>query len=251
MEPAKLLRICRKLGFIKTTALLTAIAAVLSVAITVVIMIITAGLTLRGIITATVAPLIVGAVMSLLFLKILFQLEAAGAELKKLAVTDELTGVYNRRYFLDTAEREIARALRFGKPFSSILLDIDGFKRINDSYGHGTGDAVLATVASTCLRHCRKIDTFARYGGDEFYFLLPECTREEAKTFAERIRSAVERIRVDCRGQPVPVTASLGVQAFQGSHDSLERLLIRTDSAMYAAKQAGKNSVSVEAVSGK
>ena len=151
-------------------------------------------------------------------------------------------------YFLDTAEREIARSLRFGKPFSSILLDIDGFKRINDSYGHAAGDAVLTTVASACLRHCRKIDTFARYGGDEFYFLLPECTQEEAQAFAERIRSAVEHLRVEYEGKSIPITASLGVQVFAGAQDSLERLLIRTDSAMYAAKQAGKNLVSIDAV---
>lgn len=251
MQPAKLRGFLRKLGFVPATALLTAVASGASVAITVAVMAITGDFDARGVLLAACVPMIVATLMSLQFLKMVFQLDAAEAELKKLAITDELTGIYNRRYFLDSAEREMARALRFGKPFSCILLDIDGFKRINDGYGHNTGDEILKAVASTCLRHCRKIDTFARYGGDEFYFLLPECTQEEAKTFAERIRWAVERIRFEYEKQPVPVTASLGVQTFKGPEDSLDRLLIRTDSAMYAAKQAGKNKVSVVAAPGK
>lgn len=244
VQKLKLRKLVTRLGFIKTATLLIAIATVVSVSITLLLMTITGVYTVHGMITSALVPLLVGTILTFVFVHMLNQLETAELELRKLAITDELTGVYNRRYFLDSAEKEIARSLRFGKPFCSILLDIDGFKRINDSFGHGAGDEVLIAVSSTCLRHCRKIDTFARYGGDEFYFLLPECTKEEAQTFAERIRSAVERIRIDYDGESIPITASLGVQAFAGAQDSLDRLLIRTDNAMYAAKQSGKNTVS-------
>jgi len=251
MHHVELRAIIKRLGFVKATVLLVAIATVVSIGITIVLMSATGSFAVSGIVIAVVVPLCVGTLMSFLFLKILFQLEEAEAELKTLAVTDELTGVHNRRYFIETAEREIARCLRFGKAFSAILLDIDSFKKINDSHGHSVGDAVLVSVAAACLRHCRKIDTFARYGGDEFFFLLPECTQKEAETFAERIRTAIEQVRVDVGGKSIPVTASLGVQAFEGAQDSLDRLLIRTDNAMYAAKQSGKNAVSVAAAAKK
>jgi diguanylate cyclase (GGDEF)-like protein len=251
MQVVKLHPIFLKLGFAKTIIVLTAITICVSVFVTIIVMYIDGLMNLHGIVIATLVPLIVVPLTSLSFMKKVFSLAAAESELEKLAITDDLTGIFNRRYFLDVAEREIARALRFGKPFAAILLDIDGFKKINDSHGHGAGDAVLSTLASICQRHCRKIDTFARYGGDEFYFLLPECTREEAQTFAERIRSAIEQIRIDYEGHSIPVTVSLGVQSFAGPEDSLDRLLIRTDNAMYAAKQSGKNTVSTDAVQGK
>lgn len=250
MQSIKLHPVFIKLGFAKTTIVLTIFAVCVSVAVTIGAMYIdrSVDVNLHGIIIAVLVPLIVVPLTGLSFIKTVFQLSAAETELEKLAITDELTGIYNRRHFLDVAEKEIARALRFGKPFATILLDIDDFKKINDSHGHAAGDAVLKNLTSLCLRHCRKIDTFARYGGDEFYFILPECTREEALTFAERIRSAVEQVRIDFEGSSIPVTVSLGVQTYTGSEDSLDRLLIRTDNAMYAAKQAGKNSVSTETV---
>ncbi len=248
MYLAKLRELVKKLGLVRTTAYLALIAALISVGVTLAMMAATDSFSVHGIVLAIAAPVVMSAVTTIVFLRMFFDLDTAEAALKKIAITDELTGVYNRRYFLDVAEREIARALRFGKPFSTILLDIDGFKKINDSYGHVAGDAVLAAVASTCLRHCRRIDTFARYGGDEFYFLLPECTQEEAQTFAERIRAAIEQFRIQYDGLAIPVTVSLGVQMFGGSEDSLDRLLIRTDNAMYSAKQAGRNRISVEPV---
>ena len=247
MQTIKLHPFFIKLGYVKTIIMLTVFTVCVSLFVTIVVFVIDGPLDIRGIFIAIVVPPIVVPVTGFSFIKTAFQLAESESKLEKLAVTDELTGIFNRRYFLDVAEREIARALRFGKPFAAILLDIDGFKKINDSHGHAAGDSVLVTVASVCQRHCRKIDTFARYGGDEFYFLLPECTREEALTFAERIRTAVEQIKVGYKGNTIPVTASLGVQSFAGAEDSLERLLIRTDNAMYAAKQSGKNTVSFEA----
>ncbi len=248
MQAVKLHPIFLKLGFVKTVILLTVFTVCVSLIVSIVVMYIYGRVDPEGLVIAIVVPVIVVPLTIISLMKTAFELVEAELELKKLAITDELTGIFNRRYFLDVAEREIARALRFGKPFAAILLDIDGFKKINDRYGHGAGDAVLVNLASICKRHCRKIDTFARYGGDEFYFLLPECTREEAQIFAERIRSAIEKMRVDYEGNSIPVTASLGVQSFTGAEDSLDRLLIRTDSAMYAAKQAGKNQISIEAV---
>lgn len=233
-----------KLGIGKSVAVITIISIAFSLVVTFIAMSIVGMYYARSFILATVVPALVGPFMSYIFVKIIFELNDLQDGLRKLATTDDLTGVFNRRHFTRVADNEIARAHRFGKTFSAIILDVDDFKRVNDQNGHSAGDAVLKSVATTCDRLCRRIDTFARYGGDEFLFLLPECSLTEAVAFAERIRAAVQELRIEHDGQVVRVTASLGVQAFAGGNESVETLLARADHAMYMAKEAGKNQVS-------
>ena len=236
--------IIRKLGVAGSVAILTVTAILLSLLVTLVAGAIAGGYEARSFMLATIVPAIVGPIMNLVFVRVILQLEEVEDRLRRLAVTDDLTGVYNRRHFLELASQEVARAARFGKPFSVIVLDIDYFKRINDENGHAAGDAVLKAVASNCLRYCRKIDTFARLGGDEFVFLLPETRLDEAVPFAERIRAAIADISVSHVGHVMRVTASLGVQTLEGNGEELESLLDRSDQAMYDAKESGRNRVS-------
>jgi diguanylate cyclase (GGDEF)-like protein len=234
----------RKLGVLGSVVILTAFAIVLSLFVTLVAGAVAGGYQSRSFVLATIVPAIVGPVMNLVFVRVILQLEEVEERLRRLAVTDDLTGVYNRRHFLGLADQEVARAARFGKPFSVIVLDVDSFKRINDENGHAAGDAVLKAVALDCLRFCRRIDTFARLGGDEFVFLLPETRLDEAVPFAERIRAAIADTRVGHLNRTISITASLGVQTYKEDGEALEGLLDRADQAMYDAKESGRNRVS-------
>lgn len=233
-----------KIGILKSIAVLTGVAVGVSVLVTFLAMAIVGNYYGRNIIFAAVVPAVTAPAMSYIILKIIFQLNEAEEKLRRLATIDDLTGAYNRRHFVEVAENEVARAHRFGKPFSAIILDIDDFKKINDVHGHSAGDEVLQAVATACVRLCRKIDTFARYGGDEFVFLLPECGLEEAVAFAERIRSAIASLRLERSGKTITVTSSLGVQAYSSGEDTVDQILVRADQSMYVAKESGKNQVS-------
>ena len=166
-------------------------------------------------------------------------------KLRVLAETDSLTGVYNRRYFTSVAEREVKRCLRYGHQLSFIILDLDRFKRINDRYGHSSGDEVLINTVKV-LRGClREVDTLARVGGEEFAVLLPDTALEGARQVAERIRAAVATAE-----QPIPtggmgVTVSLGVAELLSSDTDFDSLYRRGDRALYTAKERGRNRVSV------
>ncbi len=161
------------------------------------------------------------------------------------AVTDDLTGLSNKRRFREMLAKEAARAQRFGHDLSLLILDIDDFKRVNDTYGHLQGDEVLRGVARAIARESRGIDEPARYGGEEFVVALPETDSEGAIEMGERIRTAIESMRVariDGGGE-LGVTASVGVTTSNGAPNDLEGLIEAADSALYAAKAAGKNRV--------
>lgn len=165
-------------------------------------------------------------------------------EVQRLAVTDELTGSSNRRSFYELAEREFRRAKRYRRPVSAIMLDIDNFKRVNDTHGHLVGDAVLRELARRCHDTVREVDIFGRYGGEEFAVILPDTELDEAKhTLAERLRLAVSDRPFDTPGGPIDVTVSLGVAEVSADIPNLAALLDRADTALYAAKRAGKNRV--------
>jgi len=167
-------------------------------------------------------------------------------EVKLLAITDELTGLYNRRHFFEIANREFLRSHRFERPFCAIMADIDHFKTFNDTYGHAAGDTVLKTVAGLLSRHTRKIDIVGRYGGEEFSIVLPETDRESAFYTAERLRQIVEQAQVSPDGATrVSVTISLGLAMATGAEESLEALLEKADLALYEAKRGGRNQVVV------
>ena len=170
----------------------------------------------------------------------------AEAELQKLAVTDPLTNVYNRRYFFEVVELELVRAQRHNLNLSVAMIDLDHFKEINDNYGHVTGDQVLRTMADCFCDNLRKIDIVGRYGGDEFVILMPESDTAQAHKAAERLRKkAIASVR-KIQKFSHPITASMGLFTLSGDVDiKVKDFVDRADQALYAAKEAGRNRVSV------
>jgi diguanylate cyclase (GGDEF)-like protein/PAS domain S-box-containing protein len=166
------------------------------------------------------------------------------AEVQRLATLDELTNVFNRRRLFELGERELERSRRYQVPLSAILLDIDHFKKINDTYGHTVGDKVLTGIASMISRNIREIDLFGRYGGEEFVVLLPQAESVRAREVAERLRVLVSELRFHTERGEFSVTISLGIAGVTSEVHSLATLIDRADQAMYEAKQAGRNQVS-------
>ena len=166
-------------------------------------------------------------------------------EVQTLAITDPLTGLYNRRYLLTAGGSELVRACRYNHPLSVLMLDIDHFKRVNDTYGHPAGDAVLRAIAELCKTQLRVADITARYGGEEFAMLLVETFFQEALAVAERLRAAIEQTPIHTPQGIISVTASLGVAALDPDQPDphLNDLLQRADLALYQAKQSGRNRV--------
>jgi diguanylate cyclase (GGDEF)-like protein len=162
--------------------------------------------------------------------------------LREQALTDALTGLLNRRAFLESAGGELVRAARHHYPVSLLMVDIDRFKRINDTWGHPTGDAVIRALARVCADTVRKSDPCARMGGEEFALLLPHSELQGALELAERLREAVGRVEVpDARGA-VRCTVSIGVAQWQPG-EGLDALLQHADEALYASKRAGRDRV--------
>ncbi|WP_448206381.1 diguanylate cyclase [Azospirillum sp. sgz302134] len=172
-------------------------------------------------------------------------LEEANAKLEELATIDPLTGVWNRRHFLEFAAAELGRARRHGRRLSVFLLDLDHFKAVNDGYGHAAGDEVLRTAVARARGALRTSDQIARFGGEEFVILLPETDLPGAHIVAERVRAAIAGAPVSVDGRHVTVTGSLGVAEWNGAEPSIEQTLRRADAALYEAKQAGRNCVCV------
>jgi diguanylate cyclase (GGDEF)-like protein/PAS domain S-box-containing protein len=165
------------------------------------------------------------------------------ARIKEQAHTDPLTEVPNRRYFFDLAELEFQRADRYQHELAVIMLDVDNFKNINDTYGHDVGDQMLQHVARVCRATIRGTDLIGRYGGDEFFILLPETNLSAACLIAERLRNTIGECPVDFRSVPVPVTVSLGVAPKNQTTPNLNLLLRLADEAMYLSKRSGRNQV--------
>ena len=163
----------------------------------------------------------------------------------ELAVTDPLTGLHNRRYMFGQLEALAQRANKGGAPVAALLLDIDHFKKINDSFGHDVGDEVLREFAVRLASNVRAIDLTCRYGGEEFVAIMPDTTVEDAGRIAERIRRYIggSPFRVAQGAELLTVTISIGVAVLIGDNDTPEALLKRADEALYEAKAAGRNRV--------
>lgn len=165
------------------------------------------------------------------------------AEVQKLAITDALTGLYNRRGLFELGQREVERSRRYKRPLVAIMMDVDRFKFINDYYGHAVGDQVLQTVAKRCSDNMRRIDILGRLGGDEFIFLLPETDMFTASNVAERVRQTVAERPVVTEETSINVSVSLGVARATSATPDLDVLISRADAAMYVAKREGRNRV--------
>ena len=156
---------------------------------------------------------------------------------QQLAAIDGITGLYNRRHFMETAEAAFAHAQRLGQPFAALMIDVDNFKQINDVHGHIAGDQVLAELAQVCREHVRPDDIVGRYGGDEFIIMVPGITSLRAIQLADQLTRRVTRFH-GSDGKPLGYTASIGIAECPPDGD-LTTLLMHADLAMYEAKQAG------------
>jgi diguanylate cyclase (GGDEF)-like protein len=162
-----------------------------------------------------------------------------------LAITDDLTSLYNRRGFNELGQREFERARRFGRPLVTLMFDIDHFKDVNDAYGHAAGNQTLAMLAEVCRNELREVDLLGRYGGEEFVALLPETDLDGGRQAAERLRRAVAKSGHGHDHGPTTITISLGVAVLADSDETLAALIDRADRAMYLAKRTGRNRVCV------
>ncbi|HEX9022142.1 MAG TPA: diguanylate cyclase, partial [Nitrospirota bacterium] len=166
-------------------------------------------------------------------------------ELEHLSRTDGLTGLMNRRALTDSLAYEIDRADRYGSELSLVLCDIDSFKEINDNYGHDMGDRALQTISATLKTILRQTDIAGRHGGDEFMLILPETSVKGAENLAHKILEAVRGTELRARdGRPVRLSMSIGVSNLEAGIDTTDSFIKRTDDAMYASKQGGRNRIS-------
>jgi diguanylate cyclase (GGDEF)-like protein len=170
------------------------------------------------------------------------ELSEANKRIEELAELDELTGSFNRRCIMRMLDDEIARARRLKSPCAIALIDLDWFKRINDRYGHPTGDEVLRTFAITVFANIRHIDRFGRYGGEEFLLVLPDTPEDEALKLLDRLRAIVADLDWSAFSPGLQVTLSAGV-AMLRPHENPDTFLARADSALYVAKARGRNRI--------
>ena len=164
-------------------------------------------------------------------------------ELHQISITDSLTGLYNRKHLMETLDKEVTRSERYSHPFSLLVIDIDHFKKYNDTYGHLAGDEVLRRLASVFKKTIRSSDYAARYGGEEFIIILPEISPEQGVEAAERIRREVAEQRFEGDGEAIAVTISVGVASYPENGGDAETVMRNADEALYEAKKVGRNQV--------
>ena len=168
-------------------------------------------------------------------------LKIANAELTRLATTDFLTGVWNRRRFMELGEAEVARVRRSGRSFGMAMMDVDHFKSVNDTHGHDAGDNVLRALAEACVDRLRNVDIVGRMGGEEFALILPETDPQGAMLTVERLREYLSELAIPIDSGTLTVTVSIGVTTVRDPSDTIEGALKRADEALYKAKGSGRN----------
>jgi diguanylate cyclase (GGDEF)-like protein len=164
-------------------------------------------------------------------------------ELKKQAITDFLTGLFNRRYFFTLGSKEFSKSIRYHRPMSIAMFDIDFFKKVNDRYGHEAGDEVLISLSKNLKLNSRESDIFARYGGEEFIILMPETDCEQSFLAAERFRKIIQDTPIQVGEDMINITVSIGISSC-GELDtikSIDELISKADQALYQAKRTGRN----------
>jgi diguanylate cyclase (GGDEF)-like protein len=167
-------------------------------------------------------------------------------EVQRLANQDVLTGCINRRHFMALATQEIQRAMRYKRPLSFLMMDIDHFKGFNDQYGHQVGDQLLCHLVTLCQNQLRNVDILGRYGGEEFVVLMPETAGEGAMLASERLRAKIEKMKINTPEGKLSITVSMGLTSLERGFDemqTLDTLIKSADKALYAAKDAGRNCV--------
>ena len=165
--------------------------------------------------------------------------------MKKLATVDPLTNAFNRRYFMEHAEQEFKRSLRYQRPFSLLIIDIDHFKKINDNYGHACGDEVLKAITSLFKEELRNSDIFARIGGEEFAVILPETNAVKAVEVGQRIRIKIKNYDIPYNNINIKITISIGISSINDKSKSLDELLKNADDALYDVKKCGRNNCKI------
>jgi diguanylate cyclase (GGDEF)-like protein len=194
---------------------------------------------------AIIVPLLVAPPFGYIFISLYFELEKLREEVHALAMTDELTRVFNRRHFMNVIDQELGRAKRYQHALSLIIFDIDNFKKVNDTYGHLCGDVVLRELPQACHTVLRQCDVLARFGGEEFILLLPETEQVNALQVANKLCQLIAGQVIDYKGKRIQVTISAGVATCDPTSDTLDDLLSRADQALYQAKRRGKNRLEV------
>jgi diguanylate cyclase (GGDEF)-like protein len=243
-------KLLRWLGLVRATLAATLFSILVSVGITSILQAFICGeFGGWGMIMAATVPALIAPLLSYLTFRLLFQLEQTQRELRRLATTDELTNAYNRRYFIELAEQEFARARRYNASFCIAIFDLDDFKLINDQHGHAAGDTVLREISRLCRDQIRQTDVFARYGGEEFVLLLPQADEVQGREVVQRLQSLITQQTIVFECHRLNITASVGLAAFAGGFRDLDALLQAADTALYKAKAAGKKRLVVAASS--
>jgi len=237
-------RLVMRLGPLRATLLMTAVVTVLAALLAqLVITAVGRGDRIIAAVSATFCSLVLTPVIGSFVLRLVFELERTRQQLTVLATHDDLTGVHNRRHFMDVVQREWDRARRYQTPAALLLIDADHFKRINDSHGHLCGDELLRCIAHTVGQQLRQADVLARFGGEELIVFLPHTDPLGALDVAERIREKVQALAVPWQSATVSTTVSIGVAPLRGELPSLDWMIHEADTALYAAKADGRNCV--------
>ena len=176
--------------------------------------------------------------------KLIRRISEARQQIERMAITDELTGLYNRRHFMTRFTEEFERARRLGKDLGCIMIDIDFFKNINDRYGHLVGDEILREASGLINKHTRRYDIMGRYGGEEFLIVLPDTTFQDTLSLAERIRTSIKGYPFGNQelAQAITVTISLGIASLMDTDSSIDTIIKRADEGLYKAKSSGRDS---------
>jgi len=231
-------------GLVRSVALLTVFVTLSALAISeIVISVVGHGDRAIAALSSSLCSLALTPPLGALVLRLVFELEAARVRLGELATRDDLTGVANRRHFMAQVAREWDLARRHQSGGTLMLIDVDAFKQVNDTHGHLCGDELLRQIAASIGRSLRTADVLARFGGEEFIVFLPHTDAYGALDVAERIRARVEKTEIDWRGTRVTVTVSIGIAPVRAELPSLDWMIHEADTALYAAKAAGRNCV--------
>jgi diguanylate cyclase (GGDEF)-like protein len=200
-----------------------------------------------GILSALIAPALIAPPITYKFLDVYRQLQLAQALLKSLSQDDYLTGVYSRHFLEETAAKEFSLSMRHKFPVSVMILDIDNFSEVNDSFGVRVGDEVLIALTQCVYEIIRQTDIFGRYGGEEFIIFMPHTALDDAVILSERIRQAVadRKIQSQWEGSSINITISLGVATATSRTRTLEDLILNADLSLYRVKEHGPNRVGV------